>query len=161
MASFQGSCTVCGLQYQQEQCLLGSSQQKFSVQDTPPQLELVGFLKELPELRLVGQLVSALAQGPILHLHNHLTQEGSVRWVCCQSLVIIQATYRPSSTGSMTCRSQLYASMGLAGSLRVASFMAHTASAVNQCWVPKALGMHMGQDILDKASALTLAFPAL
>ena len=37
--------------------------------------------------------------------------------------------------------------------------MACMTTAVIQCWVPRVLGMHMGQETLDKASTLTLAFP--
>ena len=39
--------------------------------------------------------------------------------------------------------------------------MACTATAVTWRSVPKALGMHLGQDTLDKASVLILVFPAL
>ena len=64
---------------------MGFLWQNFSIQDTPLQLEVVAFSKELPELGWVSQFIWAQAQGPILHPHNHMAQEG----VCPLSLLPI------------------------------------------------------------------------
>ena len=76
MASLQSSFPVHGWQYQLKQCLLEPSWQNISIQDALPQLEVVAFLKELLELRKVSLPVRALVQSPILHLCNHLSQDG-------------------------------------------------------------------------------------
>ena len=86
---------------------------------------------------------------------------GSTSSADCQPSAVIQVTCGSSSTGSKTCRSQLYASMGFVGPLRAASCMAHTTAAVTQWGVPVVFGMHTGQDTLNKASTLMLDFPTL
>ena len=86
---------------------------EFPIQDAPPQLKVVAFWKELPELGWVSQIQWALAQGPIMHPCNHRSPvqglpngpDANCLWSC----------------NSRMHRSQWYASMGLAGPLRTAS----------------------------------------
>ena len=70
--------------------------------------------------------------------------------------MVMQVTCRLSPTGSRMCRLQLYSSTGLMGPSRAASCTAHTAAAVTQRWASVVLGMHSGQDTLNRASALIL-----
>ena len=50
MASLQDGLPVCGWQYQLEQYLLSTPLQNFSVHNALPQLEVVEFTKDPPEL---------------------------------------------------------------------------------------------------------------
>ena len=132
MASLQSGFPVCSWQYQLKQCLLGLFWQNFSVQDALPQLEVVAFSQEQPDLRQVSWLVQALAQGTILHPNNHLTQDG----VCQLGLLPVFNSHTgdlqtvlywvQDMQGTAVCFN------GIHRTLRVASCMACTAAAVTQ-----------------------------
>ena len=76
MASFQSGLPVCSLQYQLKQYCWDSLDRAFLHRDDWPQLDVAALSKELTEFGLVRWLVWVLAQGPILHHCNHLTQDG-------------------------------------------------------------------------------------
>ena len=66
---------MCGWQDQLELCFMGVFGQEFSIQNTPSQLEVVAFSKELVKFGWVSWFTWALVQGPILHPHNHEAQD--------------------------------------------------------------------------------------
>ena len=115
MPPSQDSLPMCGWQDQLKLGLLGFFGQDFSKQEALPQLEMVAFLKGLPEIRWISQFQWALALGPVLYPCNHETQDRSAHWTWCQSSVVMQATCGLLPTGSRMCRLQLYASIGLPG----------------------------------------------
>ena len=58
--------------------LLGFLWQGLSIQNTPPQFGVIGFVKELLEFRRIGWFKLTLAQSSVLQSHNHKTQD----WIC-------------------------------------------------------------------------------
>ena len=65
---------MCGWQDQLKLGFLGVFGQDFFIQKTLPQFEQVAFSKELAEFGKADWFTWALAQGPILHPHNHKAQ---------------------------------------------------------------------------------------
>ena len=63
--------------------LLGFLWQGLTIQNAPPQFEVVVFVKELSEFRRFGQFKLTLAQSSVLQSHNHKTRE----WICPLGLV--------------------------------------------------------------------------
>ena len=97
MTPSQHGLLMCSQQDQLKMGFLGVFWQDFLIQNTPPQLEVVAFSKELTEPGCVSWFSQALAQGPILHPHNHEAQDR----VC-----------EPLPTDLRTCRLQLYTQCG-------------------------------------------------
>ena len=64
-----------GCQDQLELGPLGVFRWEFSIQNSLPQLEVVGFSKEHAKFGQISWLKWALAQSPILHPHNHEAQD--------------------------------------------------------------------------------------
>ena len=123
---------------------------------------MVAFLKELPELGWVSQFKCILAQGPILHLHNHKAQDR----VCSLGVMpIISGHAGNLQTIPYWVKDEQVIVLCLNRThraFRVASCTAHTTTAVTQLCVPKVSGTLLGQDTtLNKASTSMLIFPAL
>ena len=97
---------------------------------------------------------------PSCNLEMTKLRVGSACWAWCQSFKVIQVICWLSWIASKMCRSQLYASMGLVGPLRVTSCTACTAAAVTLRWVPELSGTHPGQDTLNKVCASMLVLLA-
>ena len=124
------------------------------------------FLYRMPHLNLrwLHSRRNCQSLGGSVSLNGHLprvpsciltmtrSRTGSTYWAWCKFFVVVLATCGLSPTRSRTCRSQLYASMGLTEHLRAASYMALTTTTVTQWWVSKILGMHLGQDTFIRAS---------
>ena len=71
MTPSQCGLLMHGQQDQSKLGFLGVLGQKISIQNAPPQLGVVVFSKELVEFRWVSWFTWALAQGLVLHPHNH------------------------------------------------------------------------------------------
>ena len=119
------------------------------------------FSQEVHELNWVIRLDQVLDHSPILHPHDHLTQDGVGQLGL--SIVLggptgdLLAVFYGVQHMQVTtvCFSGTYKAFegGFLHCLDIASVT---------CWyIPMVLVMHLGQDTLNKASTLTFVFPAL
>ena len=159
MISSQCGLPMCGQQDQLKLGFLGVLGQEFSVQNASPQLELIAFSTGTGRA-WAGWLVytcSVLGSNPC----NHEAQDR----VCPLGLMTIISSHagnlRAVSYWVQDMQVAAICLTGAGGTLVAASCRACTAAAVTQWCVPEVLGMQPGQDMLDKASASMLVFPAL
>ena len=111
MTPSQHGLPIHGQQNQLKLGLSGGFGQDLSIQNAPTQLEMVAFLKELVDLRWIGQFTQVLAQGPVLHPCSHEAQDR----VCLLDLM-------HQSSGSHTGNLQAVCLLGL-GHVQVHSYM--------------------------------------